>query len=122
MYLFDLSKAFDTVDPEILFKKLELYGIRRKNHNWIKLYLSNRKQYIEIDLITKTSLEHVKCGVSQESILAPLSFLLYVNNLKNVSSLLDPIMIADNTNLFYIHRNIHSLFSHVNKELTNIPE
>ena len=54
---FDLSKAFDTVDQTILLKKLELFGIRGNNHNGIKSFLSNRKQYIEIDPITKTSLK-----------------------------------------------------------------
>ena len=67
-------------------------------------------------------MELVKCGVPQGSILAPLLFLLYVKDLKNVSSLLDPIIFADHTNLFYIHKNIHCLFSDVNKELININE
>ena len=74
-----LSRAFDTLDHTILFRKLELYGIRGNNHNWIKSLLSNRKQYIETDPITKTSLELVKYGVPQVSILALLLFLLYFN-------------------------------------------
>ena len=118
----DLSKAFDAADHAIILKKLELYCIRGNRHDRIKSFLSNRKQYIEIDPATKTSLELLKCGVPQGSILAPLLFLLYVNDLKNASNLLDPIKFADDTNLFYTHKNIHSLFSDVNKELTNIME
>ena len=90
----------------ILLKKLELYGIRGSNHNWVKNFFSNRKQYVEIETTTKTSLKLVKCGVPQRSILGPRIFLLYVNDLKIASSLLDSIMFAYDTNLFYNHENI----------------
>ena len=62
----------------------------------------------------------MKCGVPQGSILGPLLFLLYVNDLKNASSVLDPIMFADDTNLLYTHSNIQKLFSTVNEELASI--
>ena len=117
----NLSKAFDIVDQTKLLIKLKLYGVRGNNHNWIKKFLSNRKQYIEIDPTTKTRLELVKRGVPQELILAPILFLLYVDDLKNASSLLDPINQEDK-NFFYNHKNIHCLFPDVNKELTNINE
>lgn len=118
----NLSKAFHKEAHTILLKKLELYGIRDNNRIWIKIYLSNRKPCIKIDPTTKTNLKQLKCGVPQRSIFAFLLFLLYVNNLKNTSSLLDPVMFADDTNLFYTHRNIHCPFSDVNKEMTNIKE
>ena len=78
----DLSKAFDTVDHSILLKKLELYGITDRNHGWLKSHLSNRRQFVQINEKEKTSLETISCGVPQGSILGPLLFLLYVNDLK----------------------------------------
>ena len=116
----DLSKAFDTVDHSILLRKLELYGITDRNYAWIKSYLSNRLQYIQIDENSRTEFCVVKCGVPQGSILGPLLFLLYVNDLKNASSVLDPIMFVDDTDLFYTHSNSQKLFSTMNEELASI--
>ena len=116
----DLSKAFDTVDHSTLLKKLELYGITDRNYSWIKSYLSNRLQYIQIDENIRTEFCVVKCGVPQGSILGPLLFLLYVNDLKNASSVLAPIMFEDDTNLFHTHSNIQKLLSTMNEDLASI--
>ena len=116
----DLSKAFDTVDHSILIKKLQIYGVLGSNISWIRSYLSNRKQFIQISPTEKTDFQTVKCGVPQGSILGPLLFLIYVNDLQQSSKLLNPIMFADDTNLFYSHENIFQLFSKVNFELSEI--
>ena len=116
----DLSKAFDTVDHSILLKKLELYGVTDRNHSWFKNYLSNRKQFIQINNEENTELETITCGVLQGSILGPLLFLLYVNDLKNASNLLDPIMYANDTNLFLTHKDISYLFETANLQLERI--
>ena len=116
----DLSKAFDTVDHSILLKKLELYGVTDRNHSWFKNYLSNRKQFIQINNEENTELETITCGVPQGSILGPLLFLLYVNDLKNASNLLDPIMYAHDTNLFLTHKDISYLFQTANLQLERI--
>ena len=116
----DLSKAFDTVDHSILLNKIELYGITDRNYAWIKSYLLNRLQYIQIDGNSRTEFCVVKCGVPPGSISGSLLFLLYVNDLKNATSVLDPIVFADDTNLFYTHSNIQKLFSTMNEELASI--
>ena len=115
----DLSKAFDTVDHDILLAKLSYFGINNKYRNWFKSYLSNRQQYISYNN-KNSSIKNIICGVPQGSILGPLLFLLYVNDLQNASQIFKPIMFADDTNLFYSHNNIKQLFQIVNQELKQI--
>ena len=117
MCLLIFLRAFDIVDHPIQLRKLELYGITDKNYAWIKSYLSNSLQYIQVDENCRTEHCQVKQGVPQGSIFRPLLFLLYINDLKNTSSVLDPIMFADDTNLFNSHSNIQKLFSKVNEEV-----
>ena len=81
----DLNKAFDTVDHEILLKKLQMYGFRGLLLQLIRSYLTNRLQHTFVNG-TKSNLSKVKCGVQQGSTLGPLLFLIYVNDLPNVSN------------------------------------
>jgi hypothetical protein len=117
----DLSKAFDTVDHNILLHKLKNYGIINYNLLWFKSYLTNRKQYISFN-DSKTDLATISCGVPQGSILGPLLFLIYINDLNKFSNILNSILFADDTNLFYSNKDINYLFETVNKELAKLSE
>ena len=109
-----MLKAFD-VDHKIILEKLSHYGIKGKNLTWFKSYLSKRKQFIMINETQNSKTLEIKCGVPQGSISGPLLFLLYVNDLNQPSKLLEPIMFADYTNLFYSHKNINTVFNTANK-------
>ena len=106
------------MDHKILTKKLELYGIKGCNLGWFESYLLNRKQFITYGN-KQTNIETVTCGVPQCSILGPLLFLIFVNDLHKVTKYLDPIMFADDTNLFYSHKTITTLFVNCELKLVN---
>ena len=95
----DLSKAFNTIDHKILLSKLWHCGIRGVAHDWFCSYLSNRKQLVEINNICFNT-KSIKYGVPQGSILGPLLFSIYVNDLNNCLTLGKCIMYANDTNIF----------------------
>ena len=113
----DLKKAFDTVNHSILLDKLNFYGIRGTPFNWMHSYLLSRSQYVQIDS-WKSPLLPIKCGVPQGSVLGPLLFLVDINVILLCSNYLSFIFFADDTNIFFQHKNISELTKIVNHELS----
>ena len=115
----DLRKAFDTVNHEILLTKLEHYGIRDKMLEWFRSYLSKRKQYISIDGRSYELLD-ITCEVPQGSVLGPLLFLIYINDLLNASEVLDFYLFADDTNIYFESKTLDDIEKTLNGELNKL--
>ena len=106
----DFSKAFDTVNRNILIEKLDYYRIRGVTKDWFISYLTNRYQYVSLGQ-TESYPHPVSCGVPQGSVLGPLLFLVDINDFSNCSEILDFHLFADDANLFYKYKNLKVLES-----------
>ena len=115
----DLQKAFDTVDHSILLHKLYNYGVRGIMYNWIENYLFDRYQYTCINQI-KSDLRQISCGVPQGSVLGPLLFLIYINDIYRATVDAKPKIFADDTNVFVIGKSLKEIELKANNCLLDI--
>ena len=115
----DLKKAFDTVNQEILCKKLEHYGIQQRESTWLRSYLFNRKQFCWVNGIS-SKLEKIDVGVPQGSCLGPLLFLIYINDLPHAVQNSVVSMYADDTSLCYQVSDTETLNEAINNHLIQL--
>ena len=112
----DLQKAFDTVNHNILLSKLHRYGIRGAAYDWFKSYLSNRYQYVSL-LGYDSRMKKIEHGVPQGSVLGPLLFLIYINDLPKAIKNYFVYLFVDDTNLLNISDSNASLKRKLNHDL-----
>ena len=111
--------AFDTVNHDILIAKLNYYGIRGTPLKWFKTYLTNRTQFVSINGIT-SSIRKLSTGVPQGSILGPLLFLIYINDLNKCIKYATTYHFADDTNLLEINKSLKKLNRNINSDLSSL--
>ena len=116
----DLSKAFDCISHEILLDKLYLYGIRGVALDWLKSYLTGRNQFVSFNGQNSTLLP-LLCGVPQGSILGPLLFLIYINDICHATNL-NLLSFADDTTIYASGPNVDQLSANVSHELAKLYE
>ena len=112
----DAMKAFDTVNHNILIKKLEYFGIIGKNKSWVENYLTNRKQCtIANDKVSNEQL--ITYGVPQGSVCGPLLFLLYINGISKVLKKCKVSLYADDTVLYLSAPNVENAIPAIQEDL-----
>ena len=111
-----MSKAFDTVDHNILISKLKHYVVRGAALRWFE-----RQQYVEFNANRSESCQ-IKCGVLQGSIVCPLLVVLYLNDLCNVSKVVGFVIFANDSNKFFSHKDFSLLCEILNSEMLNLTQ
>ena len=119
MVSLDLAKAFDTVDHDILLEKLKCIGFRYSATSWFRSYLTDRYQQTCIEDCL-SSPRHVKCGVPQGSILGPLLFICYINDLQYMCGNSKPYLYADDSALVYVGNTPNDVEINLQSDLNSL--
>ena len=118
-----MFKAFDSISHDILLDKLRYYGVTDRSIQLLKSYLSNRKQYVQIDGVM-SSMQYIQTGISQGSIVGPLFFSIYINDIVKSTKKCNCILYADDTTLNStidcFGKEIHVIEQHISTELQRI--
>ena len=117
----DLRKAFNLLNHDILLAKLKCYGVSENTLKWFKSYLSDRRQYVHFNG-TKSSELQCNYGIPQGSILGPLMFILYINDLPVHLHQLSIHMYADDTIIYFISEDLNGVKQTINNELNNFSQ
>ena len=117
----DLSKAFDTVNHQILLNKLKYYGLQQSEYNGFQSYLSNRKQQVHANGVASDT-RFISTGVPQGSILGPLLFTIFINDLPKNSTFFSTRLYADDTFLTASGNDLDSLLREINNNLPAVYE
>ena len=115
----DLTKAFDTVQHGVLLGKMRKYGIRGIALKFFENYLHNRKSFVKIGS-KLSSLKTINIGIPQGSILGPIFFLIYINDLPNILKSTQPLMFADDTTISSSHSSCDVMLGGLNADLGRV--
>ena len=121
MILVELEKAFDTLDHTVLLQKMECIGFKESVIKWFQSYLSNRKFFVTLENVFSDA-GLINCGVPQGSILGPLLFLIYINDLPQALNETGSYLYADDTCIFYQDKDVEKIEKNLNKEFSSLCE
>ena len=115
----DLARAFDSINRDILIRKLESYGVQGVALTWVRSYLNSRKQFVNFNG-THSSMKGVDYGVIQGSISGPVMFIIFINDIVRCTDLVELVMYADDTTVYLKSDNVSECAANVNEGLRHI--